>query len=131
MGDAVPPEAEALVRNATVMVHLATCRENRPHVAPVWYAYDDGVVELVTGGRKLANVRANPRVALSFQKDREGDTLWTVTMLGTATVVADDDAFERANRRICGKYGADPDAYADNTLVRVDIGSASYQRYDT
>lgn len=129
MTDPVPPEAEALIADAKVMAHLATCNDGRPHVAPVWYVYRDGCVELVTSGRKLANVRANPKVALSLQKDVEGATQWTVTLLGTATVVEDDEQFRAANRRINEKYGADPDAHSENTLVRVEVGSASYQTY--
>lgn len=126
---AVPVEAEALLRDAKVMAHLATCSDGRPHVAPVWYVYDDGIVELVTTGRKLANVRANPKVALSFQKDVDGDTQWMVSALGTATVVEDDDEFRATNRRINRKYGAEEDAHGENTLVRVEIGSASYRTY--
>ncbi|WP_121821658.1 pyridoxamine 5'-phosphate oxidase family protein [Halostella salina] len=130
MTDAVPPEAAELLRSEPLMAHLATSVDGRPHVAPVWYSYDDGVVRLVTAGRKLANVRENPRVALSVQKDEGGDALWAVTLLGTATVVEDDAAFRDANRRINAKYGADADAYEGNTLVRVDVGSATYRTYD-
>lgn len=126
----IPEEAAALLRGARVMAHLATCDGGDPHVAPVWYRYEDGVVELTTEGRKLANLRANARVALSVQKDVEGETRWTVTALGTAEVVEDEAAFERASRRINRKYGADADAYAENTLVRVALGSATARRYD-
>ena len=112
------------------MAHLATSADGRPHVAPVWYLYEDGVVSLVTSGRKLANVRENPRVALSVQKDEGGDAQWTVTLLGTATVVEDDAAFRDANRRINAKYGADEEAYEENTLVRVDVGTTTYRTYD-
>jgi nitroimidazol reductase NimA-like FMN-containing flavoprotein (pyridoxamine 5'-phosphate oxidase superfamily) len=125
----VPEQAEALVRDATVMAHVATCVDGRPHAAPVWYVYDDGTFELTTTGRKLENVRRNPRVALSLQRDVEGDTQWTVTALGTAEVVEDDGQFRAVNRRINEKYEFDPDGYADNTLVRVEVGSASYRTY--
>jgi nitroimidazol reductase NimA-like FMN-containing flavoprotein (pyridoxamine 5'-phosphate oxidase superfamily) len=30
--------------------HLATCRDGRPHAAPVWFRYADGVVEVTTTG---------------------------------------------------------------------------------
>lgn len=111
------------------MAHLATCTDGRPHVAPVWYVYDEGTVELVTTGRKLANVRENPRVALSIEESENGDAQWTVTLLGTATVVEDDDENRAARRRINAKYDASPDAYAENTLVRIDVGSGSYRTY--
>lgn len=112
------------------MVHLATCNDGNPHVAPVWYVYEDTAVELTTGGQKLANILSNPRVALSFQKDRDGDTQWMVTARGTAEVIENENAFAEATRRINHKYGAPKDAYGDNTLVRVALGSASYQTYE-
>ncbi|SDQ54873.1 pyridoxamine 5'-phosphate oxidase family protein [Natronobacterium texcoconense] len=127
----VPPEAQRLLEGEPLMAHLATCRDGRPHVAPVWYRYEaeDEVVELVTTGRKLENVRENPRVALSIQHDDGGDPQWMVTLLGTATVVDDDERTAAARRRINEKYGAAADAYAENVLVRIDVGSASYRTY--
>ncbi len=125
----VPPEAERLLESEPVMAHLGTCVAGRPHVAPVWYRYADDAVELVTTGRKLANIRENPRVALSVQADDDGDTRWMVTILGTATVVDDEAETAAARRRINEKYGADPDAYAENALVRVDVGSTTFRTY--
>lgn len=125
----VSAEAERLLESESVMAHLGTCAEGRPHVAPVWYRYADGVVEIVTTGRKLANIKQNPRVALSIQRDDSGQTQWMVSLLGTATVVEDETETAAARRRINEKYGAEPDAYADNTLVRIDVGSATSQTY--
>jgi PPOX class probable F420-dependent enzyme len=129
---AVPPEAARLLTSEPLTVHLATCRDGRPHVAPVWYLYDADaeVVELVTTGRKLANVRENPRVALSVGKETGGHAEWTVTLLGTAEVVDDEARTREATRRINAKYGASEEAWAENRLVRVDVGTASYRTYD-
>lgn len=125
----LPPEAERLLESEPLMAHFATCADGRPHVAPVWYAYDDGTVEVLITGRKLANVRENPRVALSVQKDEGGETEWMVSLLGTATVVEDEAETRRALRRVNAKYGAPPGAYEDNVLVRVDVGSGTYRTY--
>ncbi len=125
----VPADVEELIADAPVVAHLATCADGRPHVAPLWYRYEDGVVELVTTGTKLANVRANPRVALSIEADEGGHPEWTVTLRGTATVVEDEAENRAANRRINAKYGADPDDWSENTLVRVDVGSTSHRTY--
>lgn len=125
----VPPEAEELLTSEPLMAHLATCSDDRPHVAPVWYDYRDGAMEVLTTGRKLANLRANPRAAVSVQKDDAGDAQWMVTLRGTATVVEDEDATREATRRINAKYGANPDAYGENVLVRIDVGSATYRTY--
>lgn len=125
----VPAEVEALLTDDPVVAHLATAVDDRPHAAPLWYRYDDGTVEIMTTGEKLANVRENPRVALSIQQDTDGQPEWMVTLRGTATVVDDEDESREANRRINEKYGAEPDAWSENTLVRVDVGSVSYQTY--
>ena len=129
MSERVPPAVEELLTSEPLTAYLATSRENRPHVAPVWYRYEGGTVELVTTGRKLENLRSNPRVSLAVQKAEAGIPEWTVTLLGTATVIEDDAENREANRRINRKYGAEPDAWAGNTLVRVAVGSASYRRY--
>ena len=129
MANSVPPAVEELLTSEPLMAHFATCADGRPHVAPVWYHYADGAVEVLTGGRKLANVRRNPRVAISVQKDTAGRAEWMVTLRGTATVVEDPAETRRAAERINPKYGADPDEYPENTLVRVDVGSAQYQTY--
>ena len=129
MTESVPPEVEALLSSEPLTAYLATCREDRPHVAPVWYRYEDGTVEVMTTGRKLENLRANPRVSLAVQKEDAGIPEWTVTALGTAAVIEDEDANREANRRINEKYGVEPDAWEGNTLVRIDVGSASYRTY--
>lgn len=126
----VSTEVESLLTSEPLVAHLATCSENRPHVAPVWYRYDAGQLSVVTGGTKLANIRANPRVACSIEKSSDGATEWMVSLLGTATVVDDPDAFAAANRRINEKYGTREDAYSENTLVRIDIATATARRYD-
>jgi nitroimidazol reductase NimA-like FMN-containing flavoprotein (pyridoxamine 5'-phosphate oxidase superfamily) len=111
------------------MAHFATCVEGRPHVAPVWYHYDDGTLEVLTTGKKLSNVKKNPRVAVSIQEDDAGEAKWRVTLLGTARTVDDDDEMAAAARRINPKYGAEPDAWPENTLVRVDVATATYEEY--
>lgn len=127
----VPSEAERLLESEPVMAHLGTCVDGRPHVAPVWYRYvpDAERLEIVTTGRKLANVRENPRVALSIQNDEAGETQWMVTLLGTATVVDEEAETAAARRRINEKYGVEPDAYAENALVRIEVGSATHRTY--
>lgn len=130
MAQDVPAEAELLLQSEPLVAHLATCTDGRPHVAPVWYLYGDGQLSVVTGGKKLRNIRRNRRVACSAEKSADGATEWMVSLLGTATVIDDEAAFAEANRRINEKYGASEDAYGENTLVEIDIGSVSVQRYE-
>lgn len=100
----VPAEVESLVTGAPVSAHLATSVDDRPHVAPVWYGYRDGTVYFMTGGRKLSNVRRNPRVSLSIEDARGGHVAWNVTMLGRATVHDDPERTEWARGWIYDKY---------------------------
>jgi PPOX class probable F420-dependent enzyme len=123
-------EAARLLASEPLIAHLSTCRDDRPHVAPVWYDVVDDGIEIVTTGRKLANLRANPRLSLSVVREASpGHPEWHVTVRGTATVVDSEAASREATRRINRRYGADHDAWMENVLVRIDVGSASVSRY--
>lgn len=129
MSETVSPEVETLLTSEPLPAYFATCHDDRPHVAPLWYLYADGTVEVVTTGRKLANVRENPRVSLAVQKDDGGIPEWTVTLFGTAEVIEERATAREAVRRINEKYGVAPDAWSENTLVRIDVGSATCRTY--
>lgn len=128
----VPEPVEELVRDAPLSAFLATSVDDRPHVAPVWYDYHDGVVSVLTGGRKLRNVRANPRVSLAIEDAHGPDVRWRVVMFGTARVVDDSDARAAVNRRISEKYrdeSTETDGGDPGGLVQIRVGSASVERY--
>jgi nitroimidazol reductase NimA-like FMN-containing flavoprotein (pyridoxamine 5'-phosphate oxidase superfamily) len=124
-----PSEIEELIADEPIVAHLATCSDNRPHVAPLWYRYTDGVIEILTTGQKLANIRENPRVALSIQNDEDGIPQWMVSLRGTATIIDDEEKRREANRHLNRKYGVDEDSWTENVLVRVNVSSAAYRTY--
>ena len=126
----VPAKAEELLTRGPRIAHLATCHDDRPHVAPLWYNYRAGTVEITTTGRKLTNIRKNPRVAMSVQQDDAGRAEWGVTLLGTASVVEDPEEREAVLARINRRYGADEDAWEENTPVTIDVSSVDYWDYD-
>ncbi|WP_248905854.1 pyridoxamine 5'-phosphate oxidase family protein [Halocatena marina] len=137
----VSPDVEELISNAKLMAHLATSVDDRPHVAPVWYAYDDGTLSLLTGGKKLANVQENPQVAVSIEKNTNGDAEWMATLLGTGTVQTDSTRINEAARDVFTKYlGANEEEWPEyyrqalsdepqSTLIEIDIASATATRY--
>lgn len=130
MASTVSTEAEELLTSEPLVAHLATCSDGHPHVAPLWYRYaGDGIVEIMTTGKKLANLAENPRVGLSVQKDEEGHPEWRISLLGTATVVEDEHASTQQNRRLNRKYGADEDDWQENTAVRIEVGSVAVERF--
>jgi len=129
MSESIPDEAESLLTSEPLIAHLGTCHDEKPHVAPLWYNYRDGTIEIATTGRKLKNIERNPRVALSVQKDEDGHPQWGVSVRGTAHVIEDEEESEAALVRINRRYGADDDAYSGNTPVCIDVGSVSYWNY--
>ncbi|MFW6384892.1 MAG: pyridoxamine 5'-phosphate oxidase family protein [Halodesulfurarchaeum sp.] len=129
MGRTISEEAESLLESEPLVGHLATSHDGKPHVAPLWFDYRNGAIEIVTTGRKLANIEQNPRVALSVQKDDEGTPVWGMTIRGTATVIEDDETGRTVLHRINRRYGAEEDAYSENTPVRIDIGSVEHWQY--
>ncbi|MGM0372193.1 MAG: pyridoxamine 5'-phosphate oxidase family protein [Halobacteriota archaeon] len=129
MSDQVPDEAAQLLESEPLAAFLATSVDDKPHVAPLWYQYRDGVIELTTTGRKLTNIRKNPNVSLAVHKAEAGTPEWMVTLLGTADIIEDEAEEQRVRREINAKYGAEPDAFSENTLVRIDIETVSYTRY--
>jgi nitroimidazol reductase NimA-like FMN-containing flavoprotein (pyridoxamine 5'-phosphate oxidase superfamily) len=130
----VPPAAAELLTTGREMGHLATSVDDRPHVAPVWYHYADETIELVTGGQKLANVRENPKVALSVESSTDGHEDWWVICFGTAEVVTDEEELWAGRTRLFQRYrDRDPtleqDGEPPEALLRIDVGSTSYGEF--
>jgi nitroimidazol reductase NimA-like FMN-containing flavoprotein (pyridoxamine 5'-phosphate oxidase superfamily) len=128
------PEIERRIEGAPLSAHLATSVADRPHVAPVWYVYEADTLSVVTGGRKLANVRRNPRVAVSIERARGPDVDWMVSMRGTARVVEDADREAAVEATLDEKYREESTDGGDGTddgqaLVEITIGSATLQQY--
>jgi PPOX class probable F420-dependent enzyme len=126
----IPEEARALLTSEPLVAHLATCADGGPHVAPLWFAVHDDHVELLTTGRKLENIRSNPRVALSVQKDEGGaDPQWAVTLRGTAEIVDDEAEADAIRERVHGHYGVAADEWPENVAVSIAVGSVNYWSY--
>lgn len=136
----VPPEVESLIADAPLSAHVATSVADRPHVAPVWYGYRDGVVYFLTGGRKLENLRRNPRVALSIESAHGADVDWNVMLLGRAEVIDDPGRMEWAEGWIYERYddnGSEVDESGSNlqpdggsALVEVTVSDAAWNAYE-
>jgi PPOX class probable F420-dependent enzyme len=131
-----------LAHLATVAPPVAEDRgPARPHVVPCCFAIDpltDRIYTLVddvkakstVALRRLANVRANPRVALlvDHYDDRDWEQLWWIRVDGSARVVEEGPDHERAAALLAGKYeqyaryaaGA-PSASSAGAAIVVDV----------
>ncbi len=108
-------EDEARSRFATGMVaRLATVRpDGSPHVVPVVFALDgDTVVSAVDDKpkrtrelRRVANIRADPRVSLLVDHyDEEWPNVWWVRADGRARVVDGGPTLDRVVALLAAKY---------------------------
>lgn len=132
MSTTVSSEIEDRIDGAALSAFLATSVDDRPHVAPVWYLYEDGHLYFFTQGRKLANVERNERVAIAIEGP---ESRWLVVFRGTASVRTDETLRGEVADSLFAQYldDAAADAYRttegdpQGALVEVVIGSATLQ----
>ena len=109
------------------VAHVATADARRvPHVVPVCLVVEGGRLYFASGktGRKLANLRANPHVAVSADDYTEAwGGLRGVVVSGTARVHARNATFRRIRRRLYQKYPQYPieAALGDADSVVVEV----------
>lgn len=125
---AVSSSIERLLSSGRASAHLATSHNDRPHVAPVWYVYDEAKLYLMTGGQKLRNIKNNPRVAVSIENTREN--YWAVSILGTAHVVSDREKVGEIRRKLNQKYSSSVETDGGESdyeyrLIEIEIRSAT------
>lgn len=68
--------------------HLACCRDDRPYVVPIHYAFDAGNIYIyTTEGKKADIVRKNPNVCLQIEEVKDNFTWQSIIVDGTVTRV--------------------------------------------
>ncbi len=79
-------EAEQFLQEANVAVLASVDRRGRPHAAPVWYLYEDGVFIISTGrgSQKHRNVETNANLTLVV--DRRTLPYYAVMAHGSAAI---------------------------------------------
>lgn len=101
---------------------LATVRpDGSPHVAPVWFLYEDGVVKVLaeTGSVKIKNLKSEPRVSVSIATDQRPYEY--VIVIGVAEVSGGDisDIMRRISVHYQGRE--EGERYAEMTLRELDL----------
>jgi nitroimidazol reductase NimA-like FMN-containing flavoprotein (pyridoxamine 5'-phosphate oxidase superfamily) len=97
-----------------------------PHVVPVCHVVADGKIYFASGndGRKLLNLRANPRVAVTVDLYSDAwANLKGVMVQGTATLIDKGPRFRKIRALLYRKYPQYPDEAAldesDSVIVEV------------
>lgn len=111
----VPAEVEEWITSDRHIAFIATTVDDLPHVAPIWYRYDDGRFRLTTSGaKKISNIKRNPHVAIAIQHDVDGYPEWMALFNGTASVDDDIDRIKQVSRDVYSKYmGGDVDDWPE------------------
>jgi PPOX class probable F420-dependent enzyme len=101
-------EREAFLREANVAVLSTVDSRRRPHAAPVWYLYDNGIFRISTGvgSQKHKNIEANPNISLVI--DQRVLPYYAVMVQGAAEIgpaFSQDDGLRLAVRYLGGELG--------------------------
>lgn len=101
-------DRDAFLQEANVAVLATVDSRGRPHAAPVWYLYDDGVFVISTGrgSQKHRNLEANPEVTLVV--DRRTLPYFAVMARGRVEIgppLSDDDRLRLAVRYLGQEIG--------------------------
>ena len=99
---------EEFLREPNVAVLATVGRSGRPHAAPIWYLYEDGVFIMGTdsGSQKHRNVEANPEITLVI--DRRTLPYYAVMAQGKAEIgppLSDDQRMQMAVRYLGEELG--------------------------
>jgi nitroimidazol reductase NimA-like FMN-containing flavoprotein (pyridoxamine 5'-phosphate oxidase superfamily) len=69
---AVSSEVERLITSEPWIAYVATSVDDRPHVAPVWFNYADGTIE-------IESLRTSERTPVSLSRYRKMRTAFQTT----------------------------------------------------
>ena len=118
---------------AARVARLATVGDDgAPHVVPVAFAIDgDRIVTAVDAKpkrgaslRRLANIRANPRVSLLVDEyDDDWGKLWWVRADGEARIVEEDPGLRRAVTLLRARYPQYATVAITGPAVVIEVGS--------
>lgn len=115
-----------LIARERVCRVATTGADDEPHVVPVCHVLAGEKIYFGSGNdaRKVANLRENPRIALTIDLySEEWSQLKGVTVQGTATLIERGPRFKQARARLYEKYPQYPEdaalATSDSVIVEV------------
>jgi len=98
-------ELEKFLSKRLIATLATKGRDGFPHVAPIWFLYENKVILLCTNGQtvKIKNIKADNSVAVLIDAAREGFKIRGLLIKGRAEVLEGSEA-RNMNRRIHLKY---------------------------
>ncbi|MFC4051768.1 TIGR03668 family PPOX class F420-dependent oxidoreductase [Actinomadura syzygii] len=123
-------EARRLLTTVPVARLATVAEDGRPHLVPVTFAVHRGAVYTAVDHkpkgtrdlRRLANVRANPRVALlADHYEDDWDRLWWVRVDGHAAVVDDPARTAEPVRLLADRYAQYRERPPEGPVIAITI----------
>lgn len=89
MSAEIKPELLERINNAYFTWFTTVRADGMPQPTPVWFIRDgeDFIIYSMPNAQKVKNIRQNPKVALNFGEDHEGEVY--VVVMGEAAIVTD------------------------------------------
>lgn len=110
------------------VVWLTTVRaDGMPQPTPVWFVWDGESFLIYSrpATQKLKNIAGNPRIALNFNSDAQGNEVFIVwgeaTVDATAPLVTNLPAYVEKYREGIKDIGMTPEVYANTYSVAIRI----------
>lgn len=105
-----------------LLADLATVKpDGSPHVAPVWFQYSDGRVQIVaqTSSVKIRNIKHDPRVSISVAIH---DRPYSYVLI-SGTAVLSKEGIPELTRALAVRYQGEEEGnrYADRVLAESDF----------
>jgi general stress protein 26 len=104
------------------MLKIASIRDNKPHVTPIWYVYQNGKFYISTSSktRKVKNFKKNKNVAFSLDVGEAFADVKAVVGSGTAQIVTDPKLASDVDAKIKIKYLGSTDHPIAKKLAELD-----------
>ena len=114
-------ELDEFLKNGR-MLKIASIRNNKPHVTPIWYVYQNGKFYISTSSktRKVKNLKRNKNVAFSLDVGEAFADVKAVVGSGTAQIVTDPKLASDVDAKIKIKYLGSTDHPIAKKLAELD-----------
>lgn len=115
-------ESNNFLSKGRILIVASVAADGEPHVAPIWYVYENGKFYVQTGprSRKARNVKANGKVAFSVDVGERFYDLKAVVGKGTARILTDDKFNHEIGKKILLKYLGDLNSPAAKQLANLE-----------
>ena len=114
-------EIEEFLKNGR-MLKIASIGDNKPHITPIWYVYQNGKFYISTSikTRKVKNLKRNKNVAFSLDVGEAFADVKAVVGSGTAQIVTDTELARDVDAKIKIKYLGSTDHPIAKKLAELD-----------